>query len=192
MEETYEEIVTKWYNKLRPEFLQRLTCSYSFLTLEDAENLYQDTFLAVYQNIQNNRVRPDTSWRSYILRIGMNLATKEWRKTGNKDTIDIKDGEELEKRSSFISKVEKKLRELNDDEDFRKTEARQILDDEISRVPQPCKSILEQVYFDNVSMDEIAKEFGYKNATTAKAKKWQCLKFLIARVKREYDSLERV
>lgn len=61
---------------LAAEFLRRLTAKYSGLTLYDAENLYQDTFLAVHENIQSGRVREDTSWKSYIMTIGLNLAVR--------------------------------------------------------------------------------------------------------------------
>ena len=88
MEHNYEEIVREWYNRLRPEFLRRLTARYSSLTLYDAENLYQDAFLAVQKNIMEGRVRENTSWSSYIMTIGMNLANHEMRGVGLTDSID--------------------------------------------------------------------------------------------------------
>ena len=88
MAQEYEEIVRQWYVKLRPEFLRRLTAKYSGLSLEDAENLYQDTFIAVQENLMLGRVKEDTSWSSYIMTIGMNMASKEWRKIGKTDSAD--------------------------------------------------------------------------------------------------------
>lgn len=66
MAQDYEEIVRQWYNRLRPEFLRRLTTKYSGLSLYDAENLYQDTFIAVQENLILGRIKEDTSWSSYI------------------------------------------------------------------------------------------------------------------------------
>ena len=51
MAQNYEDIVRNWYNRLRPEFLRRLTAKYSGLSLYDAENIYQDTFIAVQENL---------------------------------------------------------------------------------------------------------------------------------------------
>ena len=51
MAQNYEDIVRGWYNRLRPEFLRRLTAKYSGLSLYDAENLYQDAFIAVQENL---------------------------------------------------------------------------------------------------------------------------------------------
>lgn len=69
MAHNYEDIVRDWYNRLRPAFLRRLTQQYPSLTLGDAENLYQDTFIAIYDNLLADRVRQDTSWDSYIMTI---------------------------------------------------------------------------------------------------------------------------
>ena len=88
MAQDYEEIVRQWYNRLRPEFLRRLTAKYSGLSLYDAENLYQDTFLAVQENLMRGRIKENTSWSSYIMTIGLNLASKEWRKAGITDSAD--------------------------------------------------------------------------------------------------------
>ena len=75
MAQNYEDIVREWYTRLRPEFLRRLTAKYSSLSLYDAENLYQDTFIAVQENLMLGRVKEDTSWSSYIMTIGMNMAS---------------------------------------------------------------------------------------------------------------------
>ena len=113
MEHNYEEIVREWYNRLRPEFLRRLTARYSSLTLYDAENLYQDAFIAVQKNIMEGRVRENTSWSSYIMTIGMNLANHEMRGVGITDSID--DGytdDEGEIFSPTAHKAEEKYQEL--------------------------------------------------------------------------------
>ena len=87
MEETYEDIVRKWYNKVRPLFVNTLKKRFASLSYDDIEDLYQQAFLAIYENLQAGRVREDTSWSSYIIQIGLNLATKELRHTGITDSI---------------------------------------------------------------------------------------------------------
>lgn len=59
---------------------------------------------------------------------------------------------------------------------------------ELIHTPEPCGSIIRLFYYEELSMDEIAEEIGYKNATTAKAKKSQCMTDLIKRVT---DALNR-
>lgn len=86
--ENYEDIVRKWYNKLRPEILRRLTAKYPRLPLCEAENLYQDTFIAIQENLMLGRIKENTSWNNYIITIGMNLASKKMREFGKTDSID--------------------------------------------------------------------------------------------------------
>lgn len=187
MAQEYEEIVRKWYVKLRPEFLRRLTAKYSGLSLYDAENLYQDTFIAVQENLMLGRVKEDTSWNSYIMTIGMNMASKAWRKIGKTDSADEGfDNDEEESGSKVARRVEELLKTLPDDEGetplYKDQKAQALLGDELIHTPEPCGSIIRLFYYEELSMDEIAEEIGYKNATTAKAKKSQCMTDLIKRV----------
>lgn len=186
MAQNYEDIVREWYNRLRPEFLRRLTAKYSGLTLYDAENLYQDAFLAVHENLLHGRIKEDTSWSSYIMTIGLNLASKEWRRIGKIDSTDEGFEDVEESQSNTARKVEELLKSLPESEGetplYRDIEAQALLGDAISHTPEPCGSIIRLFYYEDLSMDEIAEEIGYKNATTAKAKKSQCMSDLIKRV----------
>lgn len=186
MDNKYEDIVRKWYVKLRPEFLRRLTQKYSGLTLGDAENIYQDAFIAVYDNLQKGSIRENTSWHNYILTIGLNLASKEWRKAGITDSVDEKFDTEDKEKSSLQYKVEETLKSLpNEDEDsplFKNQEILEALDKEISHTPEPCKQIITLFYKEDCSMEEIAEEIGFKNSDSVKSKKSQCMKDFIKRV----------
>lgn len=192
MAQNYEDIVREWYTRLRPEFLRRLTARYSGLSLYDAENLYQDTFIAVQENLMRGRIKEDTSWSSYIMTIGLNLASKEWNKIGKRDSTD--DGFDVDDNdygsgSKTVLKMEEQIRKLSDEDSlYKNEEAVSILGNELNHTPEPCRSIIQCFYGDGWSMDEIADEIGYKNATTAKAKKSQCMNDLIKRVT---DSLNR-
>lgn len=192
MAQNYEDIVREWYNRLRPEFLRRLTAKYSGLTLYDAENLYQDTFIAVQENLMRGRIKEDTSWSSYIMTIGLNLASKEWRKIGKTDSTDEGFEDENEPKSRTARKVEDLLKTLPDGDSetplYKDPEAQSLLGDELIHTPEPCGSIIRLFYYEDMSMEEIAEEIGYKNATTAKAKKSQCMTDLIKRVT---DALNR-
>ncbi len=186
MAQDYEEIVRQWYNRLRPEFLRRLTAKYSGLSLYDAENLYQDTFIAVQENLILGRIKEDTSWSSYIMTIGMNMASKVWRKIGKIESTDDNFDNDADDSGSVIARrVEELLKTLPDDEEtslYTNQEVQSLLGNELIHTPEPCGSIIRLFYYEDLSMDKIAEEIGYKNATTAKAKKSQCMTDLIRRV----------
>lgn len=189
MAQNYEDIVRDWYNRLRPSFMRRLTQQFPSLTLGDAENLYQDTFIAIYDNLLADRIRQDTSWDSYIMTIGLNLANKAMRRMSITDSLDA---EERDSESSNLTayKVELLMKSVPEDEETLsdKLEVQSLLGNELTHTPEPCASIIRYFYYEDMSMDEIAEEIGYKNAQTAKAKKSQCMTDLIRRVT---DALNR-
>lgn len=189
MANNYEDIVRDSYNRLRLRFLRRLTQQYPSLTLGDAENLYQDTFIAIYDNLLADRIRPDTSWDSYIMTIGLNLANKAMRKLSVTDNIDIGNDDENCKNIT-AHKVELLWKSIQEDEVSLSDnlEVQSLLGKELMHTPEPCVSIIRYFYYEGMSMDEIADEIGYRNAQTAKAKKSQCMTDLIKRV---IDALNR-
>ena len=44
----------------------------------------------------------------------------------------------------------------------------------LSNLGEPCRSLLVLFYWEEASMDEIARRLGLANAATAKSKKYQC------------------
>lgn len=190
VQENYEEIVRKWYNKLRPLFQNTLRSQYSSLSYDTIEDLYQDSFIAVHENLLRGRIKENTSWSSYIIQIGLNLASKDMRHSGITDSIDSspicdEDGQ------SMLSREVERLLAVNVESDksiYTDYEAQQVLGTELNFTPEPCATIIRLYYYDRMSMEDIAVAVNMKNATTAKSKKSQCMKTLIGRVK---DSLKK-
>ena len=48
----------------------------------------------------------------------------------------------------------------------------------LQQLGEPCKTIIEDFYINNKSMQEICEEFGYTNADNAKTQKYKCLQRL--------------
>jgi RNA polymerase sigma-70 factor (ECF subfamily) len=182
--ENYEDIVRKYYNRYQSEFIRKLTAQYPMLTLFDAENLYQEAFLAIYENLQEGRIRENTSWGSYIMTIGLNLANKEMRQLGRTDSIDGDDDDD--NSTSYATRsAESILTTLPEEETplYQDQQAQSLLGEELAHTPEPCSSIIRLYYYEKLSMDEIAQEMNSRNSNTVKTKKSQCMKDLIKRVK---------
>lgn len=192
MEESYEDIVRQWYNKVRPLFMNTLRKRFSQLDYNTIENLYQDAFLAVYENLQAGKVREDTSWSSYIIQIGLNLATKELRHSGLTDSIYESNNDNEEGRNEISRTVEKLLSECFDEDEtmYQNVDALSLLGEELNYTPEPCNTIIRLYYYAKMSMEDIATAVNFKNATTAKSKKSQCMKSLTERVKASFKRAE--
>ena len=65
------------------------------------------------------------------------------------------------------------------EEDLDMHEKRQqdfsIMETAMSKIGEPCKSLLEAYYIQKKQMQQIADEFGYTNADNAKTQKYKCL-----------------
>ena len=192
MKESYEDIVRQWYNKVRPLFMNTLRKRFSQLDYNTIENLYQDAFLAVYENLQAGKVREDTSWSSYIIQIGLNLATKELRHSGITDSIYESNNDNEEGHNEISRTVEKLLSECFDEDEtmYQNVDALSLLGEELNYTPEPCNTIIRLYYYAKMSMEDIATAVNFKNATTAKSKKSQCMKSLTERVKASFKRAE--
>ena len=88
MNDYYEDVVRNLYVNLRPKFIRVLTAKYPSIRLDEAEDLYQDAFIAVKDNMERGKVRENTSWDAYIIQIGINLTNKYLRKSQITDSMD--------------------------------------------------------------------------------------------------------
>lgn len=189
MEESYEEIVRKWYKKLRPNFIDCLMDKYkgSKMRLEDAENIYQDVFIAIHENLEKGAIRENTSWNSYIMTVGLNMAGKQYRTIGKTESLVEKKQDDDDSPEKLARKVAEMLQELSDDDEdvlYKDEEAQALLGEELLHTPEPCASIIRLTYFSGLKDKEITEELDkYNSAKAVKAKRYQCMKDLIYRVK---------
>lgn len=200
MAETYEEIVQKWYGRLRGSFTDLLMDKYKTtdMRLADVENIYQDVFIAIHQNLQEGRIGSNWDWKNYIIRVGLNMASKKYRtmtKTHSLDEVNSEEREKLSARAERIQKVTELLKEMPSNEEpelYNDPEAQALLGDELTHTPEPCASIIRKTYFSGMTDAEIAEEVApYRdngkplgvNAKAIKARRWLCMRDLIYRVK---------
>lgn len=190
--DSYEEIVRKWYNKIKPLFQNTLKHRFSnLLSADDIEDLYQETFMAVYENLQKGMVKYNTAWNAYLIQIGTNLAIKKIGKSLKSESLDGMYSYDEEKQEMQLRRVESLLQEYMKDDDSlcNNYEVVHVLGDALQFTPEPCSTIIRLFYYDDMSMEEISAAINMKNANTAKSKKSQCMKGFVTRVK---DTLKRL
>lgn len=188
MAESYEEIVRKWYDKLRPDFLDLLMSKYkgSKLRLEDAENIYQDIFIAIHDNLEQGRIDESMSWRSYIMRIGFNMASKKYRGIGTRESLSGSADDEEVSASELSAEVQKRINEMSEEDDslYKDPEARAVVGDELTHTPEPCASLIRFHYYAGLKDSEIVEEMPrYGSAASVKVTRNRCMKELVYRVK---------
>jgi RNA polymerase sigma-70 factor (ECF subfamily) len=177
MEYQYIDIVHKFYEELKPLFINYLRSSFPSLNYDDIMDIYIDVWDDVRLNIQNNKVEKGTKWKAYILKIG-------WYKANN--TVSRKPEEihldDSEKFNSVEYEVEVAAQRVQQSSIYSDPDLQAVLAAELSYIPDPCNKILKLYYFDDLSMKQIADTMNYSSDKTAKVTKSRCQEKLKARV----------
>ena len=183
----FAEVVRQRYLAFMPKFVNILCKKYSFLSHAEAMDFYTDVYVAVHENIRKGRVRPDTNWEAYMLKIGENLVQKAYRTAKTLTTFSIDalfDGDNgaVERR---VDKLMAEIQSMAEEESgpYEDPELIDVLNTALAELPEKCAAILRYFYYDNMNMDNIATLLGYNTAVTVRNRKRQCLVKLTEKVK---------
>lgn len=151
-----QQAVSKLYDRYRGDFVAFARQGF-MLDKSEAIELYQECFVALYENVHSGKLTELTcSLKTYLFRIAKNKMLNRWR----------------DKKLSF---------ELSDtlvagDEDW--TIEEQIAYDVVRQMEEPCNTVLMLYYWDELSMSEIARKMNYAGAQVAKNRKLICMRKL--------------
>ena len=177
--ESYEEIVARWYNELHDPFFNLIKAKFNGLYINEIEDIYQDTFLAVHDNLQRGTVANDTNWRAYIMKIGLNQTMTYCREQG-KFVIQPTTGEEDNDRPDWLSNIaplEDLVDEMTQDPKDRDRMIA-VMNGIMSELKGKCKDLLPDFYYARMSMEEICEALGFANTNSAKTQRLKCFKKL--------------
>jgi RNA polymerase sigma factor (sigma-70 family) len=138
----------------------------------DAEDVFQDTMLVLYKNVQQENFELTCSIKTYLYSIIRNLWLKELKKKN---------------KSTSIHDYEKFVK-VDDDETVlvEKNEQLNTIENAMQLLGENCRKILQLFYFEKHNMEQIAVELNYTNADNAKNQKYKCLQQL----KKQYNAAE--
>lgn len=179
----FNQIVNDKYLELRSGFINFISKRFPNFRMQEIEDIYADTFIAVHDNIIKGRVAADTKWKAYIYQIGLNLSLNKAKDNSRyvhaeeKNSDDDMDSQERFAIGISLTSI---VNECDNEEE--KNEKVAILQREITYLPEPCETILKDFYFGQLSMEEIRKEIGYKTTDSVKARKNKCMNRLKERV----------
>ncbi|MEM1136959.1 MAG: sigma-70 family RNA polymerase sigma factor [Bacteroidota bacterium] len=166
-----EEALVKVYTKHKTEFINWSKKQYG-LNNEQSEDIYQDTIIAFYNNIKSNRlVELNSSIKTYLFAIAKNLAVKSLKKSGR----------QLSEENIIVEPQTLKSDQV--DEVIQYNERIELIAGLVEKLKEPNRSILKLYYFQNLSMEEIAKKLNYKNDKVVKAQKVRCMNELKKKVR---------
>ncbi len=132
---------------------------------EDAKDIYQEAFLVTWRNVQLDRFVPEieSEFGAYLIRVAKNKWIDVLRKNKRNDVVSLDErydtedtgGESASEVDTYLDRVKMQYKRLG------------------SR----CRELLGRFYFQKQSLRDIAKVYGWTEAS-AKNNKYRCLKQL--------------
>ena len=132
---------------------------------DDAKDIYQEAIIVLYNRVKAGDFELSSKLKTYIYSICRRLWLKRLTQL-NRYGGDIKDFQE------YLPAEDETEQESDRDVQFGKMQSA------LQLLGEPCKTIVEDFYIHNRSMQEICDRFGYTNADNAKTQKYKCLQRL--------------
>jgi len=174
--ETYEEIVSRWYSELHDPFVNLIKSRFNGLFFDEIEDIYQETFLAVHENLHRGSIEADTNWRAYIMRIGLNQTMTYCKAKGKFVTETQAGGDDDDERPDWLSEMAPLETQVDETTDDPKERERMIavMNGIMGSLTGKCRDLLPSFYYARMSMEEICQELGYANTDSAKSQRLKC------------------
>ena len=134
-------------------------------TEQEAKDVYQEAVIAFYEKVQQPQFSLTCRIKTYLYAVCRRLWLKRlWEKKRTNGSM-----HELE----TFSGIEDEMIEIEEKENrFAK------MDTDLKALGEPCRSIIEDFYIRDFSMENISEKFGYTNPENAKNQKYKCLQRL--------------
>lgn len=154
--------ISKLYDTYCPEFIAFACGSFS-VSRDTATDIYQESFIALYQNIQSGKLTNfSVSLKSYLFHIGKHKLMNLHRNVSTH-------------RHEQIGDLHFNIAHGESPDWLRKQE---ITYEAVLQMREPCSTVLTLYYWEKQSMAEIARRMEYKNEQVAVNRKSLCMKKL--------------
>jgi len=134
-------------------------------TPDDAKDIYQEAIIVLYNKIKKGDFELSSKLKTFLYSVCRRLWLKRLSQM-NRYGGDLKDFQD------FLP-VEEEV----EDQDERNIQFSKM-QSALGMLGEPCRTIIEDFYIKNRSMQEICESFGYTNADNAKTQKYKCLQRL--------------
>jgi RNA polymerase sigma factor (sigma-70 family) len=132
---------------------------------DDAKDVYQEAIIILYNKIKGGDFELTSKLKTYIYSVSRRIWLKKLSQQSKK-TNNVSEFEDV-----IAVEVDVELHEEKDLQ-FDKMEAA------LAHLGEPCKTIIQDFYINNLSMQDISEKFGYTNTDNAKTQKYKCLQRL--------------
>jgi RNA polymerase sigma factor (sigma-70 family) len=134
-------------------------------TEQEARDVFQEGLIVFYERVRQKDFVLTCKVKTYLYAVCRRLWLKRLSEK-KKFVGSIVSGEEfpeVEEEMNFIDEAEKRF---------------MFMSQSLDNLGQPCRSVIEDFYIHDLSMELISNKHGYTNAESAKNQKYKCLQRL--------------
>lgn len=167
-----ERLLEKFAKAQRQKAIAYLKNQFSLPT-DDCEDVFQEAFITLYNNIQEGKLKELTSSIStYFMAICKNKTLELLRSRGKYviSSFDVNVGGQI----TFLDEQVDKILMLEEDDEALQKRKEALVRDIVRDLPSPCDELLWGYYRDGFSMKDLAEKFNYSSENTAKVTKHRC------------------
>lgn len=169
-----EEDLSNFYVKKKRELIRYFSRKYTSWNSYEVEEVFQDAFSVLYEKILKDGDFLTVKERAnYFFGIMENMIKTENRRIGKL----------ISKELSSVKKTENNIEEL-----YSATESltkNQIVKQFLKQLSDPCKTILQKFYLEELSYAEILNELpNFSNSNALKAQKYKCIQRFSVTIKK--------
>ena len=133
---------------------------------DDAKDVYQEAIIVLYNKIKSGNFELSSKLKTYIYSVCRRIWLKKLSQQSKKSTGKLSDFEDVIAIETDLEQHEEK------DLQFEK------MGSALLNLGEPCQTIIQDFYINNLSMQDICEKFGYTNTDNAKTQKYKCLQRL--------------
>jgi RNA polymerase sigma factor (sigma-70 family) len=133
---------------------------------DDAKDIFQESVIVLYNKVKGGGFELNSKLKTFIYSVCRRLWLKRLHQKSRNISGELHDFEDIESVEEDLAYHQQK------DAQFHQMERA------LKMLGEPCKTIIEDYYIQNKSMQDISEKFGYTNADNAKTQKYKCLQRL--------------
>lgn len=169
------DAISEFYDKHKDEFVL-FTIKKFNLSMETSKEIYQEAFLAMYQNILSGRLQSlSSTLKTYLFQVGKYKVFNELKRSSKHIEAEHQAG----------------LAELPVEEILLMTEQEEQMKNAVSsallKLSSGCRKLLSLYYLQKKKYDEIMELMDYKSIDSVKTQKYKCFKKIESLIKSKHS-----
>jgi RNA polymerase sigma factor (sigma-70 family) len=132
---------------------------------DDAKDIFQESVIVLYNKVRETEFELNAKLKTFIYAVCRRL----WLKKLNHQS-------RFSNNLAALPDLEENIFDLEAHE--AQNQQFRLMQEALDQLGEPCKTIIEQFYLHNKSMQDICEQFGYTNTDNAKTQKYKCLQRL--------------